>query len=1024
MKPLRLQLENFASFRGEAAVLDFSSLELFAIAGPTGAGKSTLLDAIIFALYGSVPRLGRRANEMISLGADRMSVALDFRVGSSDYRVTRQARRRGAGTAQLEQLGDGGNGRPLGEGVREVNDKAQRIVGLSYDAFIQAVILPQGEFQRFLKSEPRERRDILSKILRFEIYERMRRLASDKSGTLDQAVKERQRRLDEDYCEATPQALDELESQRSVLDADIHSLTDRWREAAGWCELVRTARAKTRDLEQQRIRLAALQKQEPRMAQQQARLQDARKAAPVLPQLRIARNAEEAADQAQRAHKEITQAHDKARRAHQIAEKQSKHAAELARQIPGLEERMAALSVAIGRLQPRPGLAAELATAKKQLTGIERALKEARAAHQGAEGALDAARDRLHGADETLARAGYDRILYDLLDSVREEASRIAARHDILGGIAAEISEAKAQLESRRQASAVADAAAGMAREQLDSASRSLREVEHQLAEARHVAAAAILRQGLQRGEPCPVCEHPVVDYPPVIATPAVDVLARQLDEARRAEVEVRGMAEKAAAAAAEASAAATAAQQGFDQQAGRQAAAQAELNNMRATLAERVRSAIGLAPEVPIEAQVQQEFRASAAARQTHDAARMARDDADRAVRTLEHGTEQLKTAAGAQAERLVSHEKRIAELSRQITEIDEDVRKVTQAVDPAAERAELDRRRNDVAAALVSNQAGLTQAATELAGTAARLDAAEAGLRKSLADLDQARTAAAEAVRAAGFDDAATAIRVELSTEAQQQLSTEVESYRSERAVVEARVRELAIELGDGEVEQHQLVEAEAQADQLRERLLSREKELAAVRERIQALTGAIRRAEALRAELEQRRAAHAIYRTLSLDLRNDRFQAFLLQETFGQLVAGASLRLWELTQHRYRFEWKDEAFHVIDHDNARQMRSTDTLSGGETFLASLALALQLSDQVQKAAGATALDSLFIDEGFGTLDPEALDAATGAIENLPVGGRMVGIITHIQELSLRLPARVRVGKTGAGSRLTLEGG
>jgi exonuclease SbcC len=103
---------------------------------------------------------------------------------------------------------------------------------------------------------------------------------------------------------------------------------------------------------------------------------------------------------------------------------------------------------------------------------------------------------------------------------------------------------------------------------------------------------------------------------------------------------------------------------------------------------------------------------------------------------------------------------------------------------------------------------------------------------------------------------------------------------------------------------------------------------------------------------------------------------------------------------------------------------MRSADTLSGGETFLASLALALQLSDQVQKAAGATPLDSLFIEGGFGTLDPETLDAAAGAIENLPIGGRMVGIITYIEELGLRLPARVRVGKTGDVSRLTLEAG
>ncbi|MBV9862743.1 MAG: SMC family ATPase, partial [Alphaproteobacteria bacterium] len=102
--------------------------------------------------------------------------------------------------------------------------------------------------------------------------------------------------------------------------------------------------------------------------------------------------------------------------------------------------------------------------------------------------------------------------------------------------------------------------------------------------------------------------------------------------------------------------------------------------------------------------------------------------------------------------------------------------------------------------------------------------------------------------------------------------------------------------------------------------------------------------------------------------------------------------------------------------------QLRSADTLSGGETFLASLALALQLSEQVQKAAGATRLDSLFIDEGFGTLDPEALDAAAGAIEILPVGGRMVGIISHIDELSLRLPARVRVRKGSEGSQISVE--
>src|SRR6516162_10851101 len=121
MRPVRLRLENFASYRGLAAELDFAPLELFAIAGPTGAGKSSLLDAIIFALYGRVPRIGGRgAAEIISLGADRLSVAFDFRVGADSYRVTRVVRRRSAGTAQLEQLGMNGDARPLKDGVREV----------------------------------------------------------------------------------------------------------------------------------------------------------------------------------------------------------------------------------------------------------------------------------------------------------------------------------------------------------------------------------------------------------------------------------------------------------------------------------------------------------------------------------------------------------------------------------------------------------------------------------------------------------------------------------------------------------------------------------------------------------------------------------------------------------------------------------------------------------------------------------------------------------------------------------------
>jgi DNA repair protein SbcC/Rad50 len=187
------------------------------------------------------------------------------------------------------------------------------------------------------------------------------------------------------------------------------------------------------------------------------------------------------------------------------------------------------------------------------------------------------------------------------------------------------------------------------------------------------------------------------------------------------------------------------------------------------------------------------------------------------------------------------------------------------------------------------------------------------------------------------------------------------------------------------------------------------------------IETLAERVARAETIARELATARADHALQRRLADDLRNERFQAFVLEETFRELATGASERLRRLSG-RYTLEFADDTFVVVDHDNAGERRSADTLSGGETFLTSLALALELSEQVQRAAGAVPLDSLFIDEGFGTLDPETLETVGDAIETLPLGGRMVGIITHVRDLAERLPSRVVVEKRTDGSRLRVD--
>ncbi|HEX4490072.1 MAG TPA: SMC family ATPase [Acidimicrobiia bacterium] len=185
--------------------------------------------------------------------------------------------------------------------------------------------------------------------------------------------------------------------------------------------------------------------------------------------------------------------------------------------------------------------------------------------------------------------------------------------------------------------------------------------------------------------------------------------------------------------------------------------------------------------------------------------------------------------------------------------------------------------------------------------------------------------------------------------------------------------------------------------------------EHELAAVK-------AAATEAKKLRKVLASAQEEAAVAKQLGQLLRASEFERWLVSEAFGLLVEDASSTLRELTNGQYSlaFDETSRDFLVVDHRNADERRSVRTLSGGETFQASLALALALSDQLRQLAtdGAAQLESIFLDEGFGSLDPETLETVASTIETLAVGDRMVGLVTHVAELSERVPTRFVVRK------------
>ncbi|UFA50651.1 AAA family ATPase [Deinococcus radiophilus] len=180
-------------------------------------------------------------------------------------------------------------------------------------------------------------------------------------------------------------------------------------------------------------------------------------------------------------------------------------------------------------------------------------------------------------------------------------------------------------------------------------------------------------------------------------------------------------------------------------------------------------------------------------------------------------------------------------------------------------------------------------------------------------------------------------------------------------------------------------------------------------------------LERKRAIEAQTKELSAGMDTWRTLTNSLKANEFQQFLLAEVEANLLTGAGHILHEISDGRYRLTLDGHDYAVQDLWNAGEMRGVKTLSGGETFLASLSLAIALSDYL---AGNKILGALFLDEGFGTLDPQALEAVATALENLRTQGRMVGVITHVESLSQRLPSQLLVTKSVAGSSvMRLEG-
>ena len=959
---------------------------------------------------------------MISASRDRVSVVLDFEVGPSHYRIARTLRRNGNQMVRLEELDESGSFKSLADQVRVANDRVAQILGLGAPAFMQAVILPQGEFARFLKAQPRERRGMLRTLLRLDVYERMReqaqRLAAARKGTVESLRK----LLADEYAGVDEAAVAGLETEHARVVESLEAARKRRADTEATLSRLRDRHAKTRELRQVEEKRAALREQAEQVNLVKARIETAARAVPLLPFLDEAARASSSAKTAAKAADEARARHDAAQKDAKEKAGALKSAEKAARAIPAMREQVARLHQVIGRLPEREQLNATLERQMRGLSALESELSALAATVESAKAEQARQQEAVDAARQAAEASGYDPELDELLQSVRDRAVELGAarrsaaeRNLELARKRQEVEEQAGEIERLTEKAAVARRSAEEAQRGFEAAEEALHRA-HRLDEANH------LREGLVPGQPCPVCEQLVDAPPPADLNPELEAAKAALEGAREKRKEAEALARKSEAALTGEQARLHATRQSLTELESRCAELQARV----AAGEEEIGQALGdRAPEggAVVETLIEKRIASLARSRKANEDAKTRLAAAERILEKAkaEEATARERTGE-KEASRKRLEEERGASLQR-LTALQAEIHAVTESADPAAEAAALDAQIGQLETNLkaASEEAASSQSRLMTATEAQRLtaEAAEAALRDA-AQRTESRDAE---IARAGFDGEAAVREALLDDATATRLKVQVYRHVQDNHATQERAAALRAELGEERVSDEQLAAVEKLAADVTtevETALGQEKRL---EEQVGRMRQRLVRSRELREKLETDEEALRVVDLLAGDLRSDKFQAYVLQEVFNELVQGASARLMLLTAECYSLRFDEDEIRVVDHDNADETRISDTLSGGETFLTSLALALELSDQVQRAVGAVNLDSLFIDEGFGTLDPDTLALVAETLQSLRVGGRMVGIITHIPELRDEFAQQVIVTKHQGFSTVEVRG-
>ena len=1015
MRPLKLRLQAFGSYV-EEQILDFEKAlgdtPFVLIHGSTGAGKSTILDAIVFALYGESSGNIRKSTTLRSSTAppERVTeVEYVFALGRRRYRILRspayERMSRGKMTTrtakgQLYRLpdeGEDGEELLLASNVTDVSDRIGQLIGFDAEQFRQVVLLPQGQFQRFLLAEVKDRSAIMQRIFRTERYQRLEEALLQESIDLENAAKEEREHIDQMLRSEDLNTSDELRARIAELKEaiDRHAeelkvLEDRQKDARRAREAGAAAEQKLQDLAAAQKRFAEKEAQGESVRDFRVRLERAERAHPVLYKEHTAIDAaalkKRQTDEQRTAETQLKTAQKELHAAQQRREAAEKQEPERTKKA----ERIQVLTDYVER-------ATQLHTCRKLAEELRASCVRAEERLKHSARSIEMLSIERKENEDCIA--ALEKILATR-EAVQHEQERLkrcqnsAVRMEELNVQAAELSQKEAAAQKSWQSSV----------ELLTAAKSKLRQMQTLY----DLGSAARLAETLADGAPCPVCgalSHPMpaMHTEDIPSEQVVEECAKAVDSAEQTVQEAAHRLEKIKAEH-------TSALQSCAHE--QKLLSEYLASDTLESLSQRVKKR----DEELRTAQTDHAKRTTQLAAQKEQMEKLlvdqqAQESEVQKNRDLLHKHEGEQAALEAH---LPQEYRDHAQIDAEIRRLKEEVAQEKRAYTEALERA---------------NESAAAYARAESTQVAALRAAEEASQRARTA-----QTEYATAWNAAGF---ASEEEYHAAVEGKWGDSKHLEKvrerlnlYDSERKAAE-ELFQRAKSAADGCIapDMEALKAAEAAADQA---VQEHAREQGSRTERQKTLTRMMGDIDALEKAGAARAARYRVIGKLASVAAAKapylvHFQTYVLRSILSDVIEAANARLIMMSRGRYRLihgeggekrKWWGLEIDVFD-EYTGLPRVSRTLSGGETFLASLALALGLSDVVQHYAGGMHLDMIFIDEGFGSLDSETLDIAIRALlEVQQEGGRLVGIISHVEELRARIPVHLEVLRTANGSK------